>query len=468
MKLMPIIYLFLAVSCLGQTLSGLGSLSGVGGTTTNPPSLLWLADTNPAILNAYTASGLNGISIAKNQLCTAGTHQYGVYYNTNLHLCFTDKDLSSGITTITTTTNLLYLLQLPYNNNDDEHKIASLEFDKTGFGHCFYGAHATNLLYIRTSFPYEVTNWTGLIYPLVSSLIETRSTYPFLFKDNAGELYLTFRKGDSGTSDQIMYQYNTTTTAWAQPSKWVDATCVVWNGLNTPTSSQYLNGLPKFDSSGNLWWSLSLKTIGTNQYLFKFATDGNIYNFDGSLLSYPLNIGNVTPALSGRDFNVQCDFCLTSNGVAQVAYTRLGNQWNLFVMENSTGNSVTEHQLTLNRFAWTANFAISSNDRSINNLNPYPYPSIVSVNGTSYVVLPNNFPGEMPGIVCYKSSDNFETWTKFYLSNTYSPNWALNPDPEQIKSNTVSFLFGQINDYQFGKTFAPTNGGPLQLINWRP
>ena|SRR6266436_2826904 len=90
--------------------------------------------------DAYYHSGLNVISLAKNNLVTYEGIQYIAYLKTNLTVGIVARDLATGSLTA-------YAPTLPALVDDDEHRTVALAIDQNGYLHLAYGMHNDGLIY---------------------------------------------------------------------------------------------------------------------------------------------------------------------------------------------------------------------------------------------------------------------------------------------------------------------------------
>ena len=397
--------------------------------------------------NAQYNSGMNTVGIAKNNLVTYNGNQYIGYGDSGGRVSIIKRNLSTGTIVKTQLSSFLSL-------GNDEHNIVAISVDNNGFLHICFGMHDVALKYYKSINPEDPTSWSGPLSMLGTN--ESSVTYPMWIKNPmSGELYFTFRSGASGNGNQFFYHYNTTTSSWEA------ALGTGSQGLLVslePSHSAYLNGLPKWDASAKrLYWNWSWDTTGVNQFLV-YWDGASWFQFGGTPQTIPVTSSNLNPVVSVATSVVQNDFNVDSGGVIYIAYQApdAGNSYQIYVAESSTGSFVV-HQITTNIAG------VVNNDCE---------PVVLPIGGSVYIVYPDSF-GPTRGLAVIKSSDKFSSWSKFYLTNRYNPNWTLNYDPS-VFPLVVSFLFMDSNDPQYGISYLNTsannnlNLGQLVLINWHP
>lgn len=412
---------------------------------------------SPLATNAYYTSGLNVNGIAKNQLATFNGNQYIGYYNQSRVPVILKRNLSTNAITTCTPS-------LPASTNDDEHKVISIAADKNGFLHLSYGMHNDAMIYYRSNAAENCSAFTSGTPMVASGVNEDSNSYPMFLKSPSGELYLTFREGGTGNGYQYFYHYNATGLVWEA------ATGTGTNGLvidgHTGPYSAYLNGLPKFDSSGNLWFQWEWSTGGSalfNQYLIKW-NGTSFLKFDDSAQTIPATPANLTAIMTistSTGLSSQSDFAIDSAGVFYIPYVRNDANGNIqvWVAESSTGSFV-EHQLT---FGISTPSQVTSASWG---------PTVFVLVGAAYVVHTDVIGKEL-GAVVWASKDHFATATKNYLTQQYNPNWAMNLDPDRLAAGSLSFLYMSANDYQYGGLYIDTSTyntelGKLSIIDWAP
>jgi hypothetical protein len=405
--------------------------------------------------DAYFASGINTIGIAKNNLITHNGYQYIAYINSNLLPVLLKKNLTTGqITAYDPLPGLPNISTFSLAPTDDEHGIIALSIDNQGYLHLAYGMHNISLVYYKSNNPNDPSSWSSVLPMLGTN--ENSVTYPMFIKNPAnGELYFTFRNGGSGNGNQYFYHYNTVTFSW-EPSLGTGVAGLLIEGTVTPHSA-YLNGLPKWNTNGTvLHWNWEWDNTGINQY-YMYWNGSSFFKYGGTSQSIPATDSNLSPIITTSGMTTQNDFNVDINGTIFIPYEQkdsFGN-YQTYVSESSTGNFVT-HQL-------------SSNIKNIiyNTLGPtvIPFGSFV------YIVYPNIWDAEN-GIVALQSSDNFYSFKKFFIGHRYNPNWTINYDSTAYY-DYISFLYMDSNDPQYGVSYVDTNlgnvnKGQLTLVKWIP
>lgn len=128
-------------------------------------------------------------------LLTSGDRQYIAYYDSAHDMVVASRRLDSAG---------LSRQVLPTRVGWDPHNRVVLELDDQGHLHVSGNMHAVPLVYFRTSTPWEAKT-LARVDRMVSSVRESRVTYPGFFRLPAGQLYFSYRQGSSG--DGVWY-YN--------------------------------------------------------------------------------------------------------------------------------------------------------------------------------------------------------------------------------------------------------------------
>ncbi len=332
----------------------------------------------------------------------------------------------------------------------DEHDVPAIALDKNGYIHLVNGTHAGALLYRKSTNPEDASSFSGNLSMLGTH--ESSFSYPMFVKDSSGELYFTFRDGVSDNGDQYFYHYNASTMAWEAPAGTGSGGIIV-NGKASPHSA-YLNGPPKFDPSGTLWFQFSWDTTGINEYLIGWNGTSFI-QFGGAAQTIPATNANLTPVLTLAAGQVQMGFTIDQFGVFYLPLVHDDGAGSLqvYVAESSTGAFV-QHQLTAN------------SGNTIANTVPVPYPTMFTKGLSTYILFPDNFTG-LRQIVAFVSGDHFLSSREFYPFLQYNPNWSMNPDPTRLASGVASFVYQDANDPTYGAVYATgPNLGYLSILDW--
>lgn len=194
-------------------------------------------------------------------ILTYNGYQYATYYNSNRYVCVARRQLPSGTWQIAVLTD--YVL-----TDSDAHDNPVIGISPSdGYIHLSFDMHGHNgasnpegdLRYRKTnqdvlSNPGSIT-WSASLFgavtkQLISGIDVVRSTYPRFITKPDGNMLLTFRVGQSGNGNDILYEYNGTTQLWTSLGFYNDNT-----GIYAPLSSDHRNAYPDrimYDSNGRL------------------------------------------------------------------------------------------------------------------------------------------------------------------------------------------------------------------------
>ena len=428
-------------------------------------------NTGPVIIkmasDSYEATGIsNGSYIAKNQLATYNGNQYMCYYNTTLNPIIVKRNLTTNA--ITSYNPGLPAVAVGTSTDDDVHKSCSIELDSTGIIHLSYGMHGDPLIYYRSNTAENASAFTSET-PMVNATPENSSTYPMFVKNASGALFFTYRSGIAGNGDQYFYAYNTTTHTWSAAAG-TGTNGIIISGEPCPVSA-YLNGLPKFDASGNLWfqWQFYTNTSGNctgatppaiqNEYLMEW-TGSAFKNVSGTTLTIPVTWA-TSPEILAIAANLgladQNDFAIDqSSGVFYISYPHLdvNSTYQTYMLTNFSGSFV-EKQLT-NSPTYPVCFGAG-----------YGATPVIK-SGTVYAIYQNGYPGNFgPPTVAQVSSNGYTSFTTEVVTQKMNPNNFIAVDPERLSSGIASIAFENwTTGYMQTCNYPIPDVGSIYVIDW--
>jgi len=408
--------------------------------------------------DAYYTTTLNAPCGGGENVWTYNGNQYIAYYNTSRVITFVKRNLTTGALTT-------YASGIPAIVDDDTHRYLAIAIDTAGYIHIAYGMDDSALLYRRSTAPENPGSFTSTLS--MTGADETSVTYPAFMKNpTTGALYFTARAaGSPGAGSQYFYAYTVGGTTWAA-STGTGTNGLLIDGITGTQVSAYLNGIPQWDSAGNLWFSWEYRANGGvdqyNQYLVKW-TGSAFKTYAGASVTIPITPSNLPELITiASGIGLQnCNlFSIDSNNVITIPYTVAdgGGKLQTWV---AVSPSFSSQQLTANLTATAANTF------------PNPYPAAISFGPNTYVTYPNSY-GPNPGITTFQTTNGGVSWAKTSLMHHYNPNWQLTPDPSRISLGVVSFLYLDANASVFGGAayiFAPVANadlGQLSIVDWIP
>ena len=134
---------------------------------------------------------------------TAGDRQFIAFYDADRQMVVGQRMLDSKDWTFQ---------KLPSFLKWDSHNYIEMALDSEGYIHLSGNMHVVPLVYFRSEKPYDVTSLKEI--NRMTGELETRCTYPILFKGSKGELVFNYRDGSSGKGNQIYNIYDTGTKTW--------------------------------------------------------------------------------------------------------------------------------------------------------------------------------------------------------------------------------------------------------------
>ncbi len=136
-------------------------------------------------------------------LFTQGNRQYVAYYDAEHRMTVATRMLDQ---------NRWQYRTLPTNVGWDSHNYIVMAIDEEGYIHLSGNMHVTQLIYFRTSQPWDIAT-----FQRISSMTgqnETRCTYPQFMRDAENRLIFHYRDGSSGNGNEIYNIYDTDTQTW--------------------------------------------------------------------------------------------------------------------------------------------------------------------------------------------------------------------------------------------------------------
>lgn len=400
---------------------------------------------------AFWSNNLNSISIMQ-PLLTVSNLEYEAWYDTNMDVYFTVRNLTSNALTQYGPWGTIHA---PFG---DEHRTIAFQFDKNGYTHLLNGMHGDSLgtYYHTSTIPWSVNSWSGQLFFGPQPTNSDRggpgnvaATYPFFSKNpTSGELFEMWRDGASGFGDQIFLWWNTANSTWTNAPGL--GTNMIIDGIGSSTSP-YMQGPPLYDASGNLWFFWCESTAGgavnTNQYGMYYdgahmrAPNGTILTMPVTITTGPIILNMVDSSQSATPYQQRA---FIQGNVCFVPFTHTNGAGfvQVHVLENSASvGTFVDH--TLSSFTVT------------NTLNSQSYASAIgSTSGPVYVVVENN-QDATNSLNVYASANNFTTWTTMAIvTNRYAPNFAPVFDPVLATQGRFVCPFMFADDILYGVTYA--------------
>lgn len=182
--------------------------------------------------------------------------------------------------------------------DDDSHNSYSMAVDGDGYVHVSGNHHLSNLHYVRSSNPLDITAWDTP--GMIGDTPEASTAYPQFLVLPSGDLLFTFRDEDAGANGAYyLNAYDTATQTWTRRAKLFDGTTV------SPTQSPYLNKLAlSTDGVLHLFflWRESVlndPAHSSNISHMQSADEGVTWTTaDGTALTLPVTYDDATPVIA--------------------------------------------------------------------------------------------------------------------------------------------------------------------------
>jgi hypothetical protein len=215
---------------------------------------------------------LNGESFQQDGIVSYGGFQYVAYWNSARHVVLARRTLPTG------TWSAIELGDYT-NTADDAHNTISIGISPgDGTMHLAFDHHGDDLHYRRSAIgllastaaaPWAAASFGAVTSALVGSTRVTQVTYPrFVTEPGGNRLIFDTRIGASGSGDEVLWEYDAGTHAWASLGKYID-------GM-TDSVNAYLHGLAYTPGGSRLhaaWCWRETPDAQTNHDLFYAYSD---------------------------------------------------------------------------------------------------------------------------------------------------------------------------------------------------
>jgi len=239
--------------------------------------------------SAYAVGGINSVSMARNNLFSAGSYQFAVFYGAakdgRVPLLVARRAPEAGWQVAATP------LSVPdeFSNTGarDDHNIIAAAVDRSGRLHLSWGMHNVPLNYAisaKTVLGKSFGPALAVAPARMTGKDENEVTYPEFLHAPDGTLMFTYRNGGagggSGNGNQYLNRYDERARAWRRvASPMVD-------GISTSMNA-YFNGFV-FDAKGTLFVSWTIRetpdwTTNHDIYIARSADGGRTWHaYDGT------------------------------------------------------------------------------------------------------------------------------------------------------------------------------------------
>ena len=260
----------------GGTNTGGAAGAGTGGSPqTVDPSLEKLTESMIALsgLTLVSYGGyLNGESFQQDAILTHAGYQYSAFWNDNRQVVMTRRRLPDGPWEKFDFTDYT-------NSEDDAHNTISLGVcPADGTLHLAFDHHDSDLHYRRSvpgltsspeSVPWAASSFTSVSSSLVAGAPVSALTYPrFVTEPGGTKLLLAARIGASGSGNELLWEYDSAQSEWAEVGQFIDG---VADSVNA-----YLHGLAYTRGGARLhaaWCWRETPDATTNHDLFYAYSD---------------------------------------------------------------------------------------------------------------------------------------------------------------------------------------------------
>lgn len=231
-----------------------------------------------------------GSHTALNSLDISGTrYQVAGFWNEDDNLAIAWREMGGSWTT--------YVQSGISVDDDDRHDAVSVGLDTSGYVHVAYGMHNDALKYAISNA--ALPSWTGTLTTgqTFTGSNESSVTYPFLFNDPTGKLYVRYRDGVAASGDWYLKSNTAGSSTWAGVTG-AGTDGIIVNGKTStdavygsqPTFSDDFNGA----GTGEMFFVGQWNKGGTYyEDIFFAAWDGTSWTqSDGTSQTMPVTAAN--------------------------------------------------------------------------------------------------------------------------------------------------------------------------------
>jgi BNR repeat-containing family member len=270
--------------------------SGAGGIGTAIPGITKDREGQVALsgLTLVSYGGyLNGESFQQDGIVSTGGYQYAALWNTNRHVVMARRSLPDGVWSKFEFTDYT-------NSADDAHNTISLGISPgDGTLHLSFDHHVNNLHYRKSvagllttpaTAIWAASSFSAVTDTLVGTTAVTQVTYPrFVTEPGGKKMLFGARFGTSGSGDEYLWEYDTTTRSWISLGKYLDG---ITDNINAyPHGLSYTKGGTRLHAS---WCWRDTPDASSNHDLFYAYSDDHGRTWK--------NNAGVTIATTGTSF----------------------------------------------------------------------------------------------------------------------------------------------------------------------
>lgn len=274
-------------------------------------------------------------------LATTERFQYVAYYDTTRTMIIARRETGSS--------NWQYH-SFATKTGWDSHNYIDMALDDSGYIHISGNMHNVNLIYFRSTKPYEIDNFVS---PGMTGNLENSVTYPVFIKGVDGRLFFQYRDGGSGNGTTLWNGYDLKTKKWTRIT-----TAGLFDGQGEVNAYQTVPVMGPDGFFHVIWMWRNTPVANTNHHLSHMKSRDlvNWQSMSGSSLKIPVTQSTdgvvADPVQSGNglinmDFGIGWDSkdqaILTyhkynSSNISQIFNTRWENgSWKIYQTSKWTG-----------------------------------------------------------------------------------------------------------------------------------
>lgn len=252
----------------GQALGGSAAGGSTVSLTKESEGLLTSAGLTLVSYGGY----LNGESFQQDGIVSYNGYQYAAFWNTSRHVVLARRTLPTGVWSTIEFTDYT-------NSEGDAHNTISIGIcPGDGTLHLSFDHHGSNLHYRKSvagivggsaTAPWTAASFSAVTSSLVGSTVVIQLTYPrFVSEPSGNKMLFEARIGSSGSGDEYLWEYDSSTHAWSSIGMFVNGTIDSINAY--PHGLSYTKGGARLHMS---WCWRDTPDASTNHDLLYIYSD---------------------------------------------------------------------------------------------------------------------------------------------------------------------------------------------------
>jgi len=239
----------------------------------------------------------------------------------------------------------------------DDHGPPAILVDNSGYIHVMYGSHTTAIKHAKSANPEDISTWTAMPDPVDGVL---GGTYPQLFKDSSGKIYLIYRgshvPGHNNGLAELIIKSTDGGVTWGTPQTIIDVYTTVAADI-----VYLLGGGAEYESATNrvhLAWVLYNATAAKREnlyYAYLNLNDDSMYSIDGT---------NLSTTITQTEADADCKVVDSGTAWTNMARVRVDGKGNPYIIYITSSGGWRYNFTRWTGSAWSAPVMITTTDDS--------------------------------------------------------------------------------------------------------